>query len=131
MLFRSLIIENNTVSDAESDLCLQDGAASTAYLYCGGLYEGSSIYLCSNDTNSQLAIKNIDKFQYNNYIHFDSGFSQDKVNSSATSTDVRAVASAFSSGNVIFICVCVVAIAVLAVLAVKIKRKKDNRKEEE
>ena len=127
-----LIIQNNTVSDKASDLCLQDGKASTAYLYCGGFYEGSSIYLCSNDTNSQLAIKNIDKFQYNNYIHFDSGFSQDKVNSSATSSnDVRAVASAFSGGNVIFICVCVVAIAVLAVLAVKIKRKKDNRKEEE
>ena len=120
-----LIIKDNTVNGKASDLCLQDGSASTAYLYCGGFYEGSSVWLCSNDTNSQLAIKNIDKFQYNNYIHFDEGFSQDKVNSSSTSSDyVRAMATAFGSGNVIFICVCAAAIAVLAVLAVKIEKKR-------
>ena len=120
-----LIIKDNTVNGKASDLCLQDGSASTAYLYCGGFYEGSSVWLCSNDTNSQLAIKNIDKFQYNNYIHFDEGFSQDKVNSSTTSSDnIRAMATAFGNGNVIFICVCAAAVAILAVLAVKIEKKR-------
>ncbi len=120
-----LIIKDNTVNGRANDLCLQDGAASTAYLYCGGFYEGSSIWLCSNDKNAQLAIKGIDKFQYNNYIHFDDGFSESKVISSALgSDDIRAMASVFGNGNIVYICICIAVIIAFAVFVVKYGKKK-------
>ncbi len=127
----TLVIQNNTSKGKASDLCLQDGAASTAYLYCGGFNAGSSIWLCSNDTNSQLAIKGIDKIQYNNYIHFDDGFTQDKVSAStASDKDIRAVASAFSNGNILFICISGVLIMVFLVFLTraKIEKKKKGAK---
>ncbi len=101
-----LIVQGNTAKGKESDLCPQHGVASTAYLYCGGLYQGSSVWLCSTDTTSRIALKNIEKTQYNNYIHFDSGFTESKVtlNTTNDTSNVRAVASAFSNGNILFIC---------------------------
>ena len=120
-----LIVKDNSVKGKANDLCLQDGSASTAYLYCGGFYEGSSIWLCSNDTDSQLAIKKIDKFQYNNYIHFDEGFSEDKVTSSTLSSDnIRAIASAFGSGNVIYVCACGAAIIAFTIFVARIGKKR-------
>ncbi len=125
-----LIVENNTVKGKANDLCLQDGSSSTAYLYCGGFYEGSSVWLCSNDTGSQLAIKGIEKFQYNNYIHFDEGFALDKVNSSKLNSDnVRAVASVFGEGNFIYIILgTVIAVVIAFFAAVIIKKKKTEGK---
>ncbi len=121
-----LIVKYNTVNSKENDLCLQNGSASTAYLYCGGLYEGSTVWLCSTDTGSRLAIKGIDKFQYKNYIHFDEGFAESKVISSAlNSNDVRVVASAFGNGNII--CLCgygLVAVALLIFVSRQDKKKK-------
>ena len=120
-----LIIKDNTVSDKENDLCLQDGTASTAYLYCGGLYEGSSVYLCSNSKSSHLVIKGIDKFQYNNYIHYDDGFTLSKVNQTSLSSDnTRAVASAIGDGSVVFICIAFVFIIFIAIIFMLITKKK-------
>ncbi len=124
-----LIIKDNTVNGKANDLCLQDGSASTAYLYCGGFYEGSSIWLCSSDDDSRLAIKNIDKFQYNNYIHFDEGFSQDKVESSSISSEnVRAIATTLGNGNIFFIIACVIAIAIFTLFVICIKKKRREAK---
>ncbi len=120
-----LVIKDNISKNKASDLCLQDGTSTTAYLYCGGFYEGSSIYLCSNETGSQLAIKGVDKFQYNNYIHFDSGFKQAKVISSKLSSDdIRAEASILGNGNVkyIVISLCIFAIGAI-ILRISKKRK--------
>ena len=120
-----LIVTDNSVNGKANDLCLQDGTASTAYLYCGGFYEGSSILLCSTSTGSRLAIKGIDKFQYTNYIGFDEGFSQDKLISSELSQDnIRAVASVIGGGDIAYVCACAAAIAVFAVFVIRRGKKK-------
>ena len=120
-----LIVKDNSVNGKANDLCLQDGKASTAYLYCGGFYEGSSILLCSTGTGSRLAIKGIDKFQYTNYIGFDEGFSQDKLVSSELSQDnIRAVASAIGGGDIACVCACAAAIAVFTVFVARYGKKK-------
>ncbi len=120
-----VIIQDNTSKGKASDLCLQDGTSTTAYLYCGGFYEGSSIYLCSNETGSQLAIKGVDKFQYTNYIHFDSGFKQAKVISTALSSDnIRAEASILGKGNWKYIVLCICVFIISAVLMRYVKKKK-------
>ena len=120
-----LIVADNSVNGRANDLCLQDGTASTAYLYCGGFYEGSSVLLCSTGTSSRLAIKGIDKFQYTNYIGFDEGFSQDKVISSELSRDnIRAVASAIGGGDIAYVCACAAAIALFTVFVVRRGKKK-------
>lgn len=120
-----LIIKDNTVNGKASDVCLQDGNASTAYLYCGGFYEGSSVWLCSSGTGSRLAIKGIDKYQYNNYIHFDDGYTAGKINSSSVSSDnIRAIASAFGNGNVLYICIALLIILISAIVTASVRRKK-------
>ncbi len=120
-----LIVEDNLSNGKQSDLCLQNGNASEAQLYCGGFYEGSSVYLCSTGTGSALAIKEIDKFQYNNYIHFDEGFTQDKLTTtSVTSNGIRAVASVFGDGNIIYIGAILIMSAALLVVTVFIMKKK-------
>lgn len=120
-----LIVTDNSVNGKANDLCLQDGTASTAYLYCGGFYEGSSVLLCSTSTSSRLAIKGIDKFQYTNYIGFDEGFSQDKVISSELSQDnIRAVASAIGGGDIAYVCACAAVIIVFTVFIVRRGKKK-------
>ena len=127
-----LIVQYNTVKGNESDLCLQNGAASTAYLYSGGFYEGSSVWLCSNNSSSRIAIKNIEQTQYKTYIHFDKGFELSKTtwNTSYDENDVRAVASAFSNGNILFICVSGVLIMLFLVFLTraKIEKKKKGAK---
>lgn len=127
-----LVIQDNTCKDKQSDLCLQDGTASTAYLYCGGLYEGSSVWLCSNDTNSQLMIKNIERYQYDNYIHFDEGFTLDKtVSNSISSDNVRAEASVLGEGNVVYICVSAGAILAIGIAIAVIHKKKGAKTDDE
>lgn len=127
-----LIIKDNLSKGKESDLCLQDGVASTAYLYCGGFYEGSAIYLCSTGTGSRLAIKGIDKFQYNNYIRFDSGFTADKLTTIAVSSSgIRAIASVLGNGNVAYIGVSVVFAAAMIVVSVSIKKKREREKKDD
>ena len=127
-----LIIKDNLSKGKESDLCLQDGVASTAYLYCGGFYEGSAVYLCSTGTGSRLAIKGIDKFQYNNYIRFDSGFTADKLTTIAVSSSgIRAIASVLGNGNVAYIGVSVVFAAAMIVVSVSIKKKREREKKDD
>ncbi len=127
-----LIIKDNLSKGKESDLCLQDGIVTTAYLYCGGFYEGSAIYLCSTGTGSRLAIKGIDKFQYSNYIRFDSGFVGDPVTTTAVNSNgIRAIASILGNGNVVYIVVSAVLIAALIIVSVVIKKKKEREKKDD
>ncbi len=124
-----LVIKDNTAKGKESDLCLQDGIASTALLYCGGFYEGSSVYLCSTGTGSRLAIKGIHKFQYNSYIHFDNDFTNGKITAKQVdSNDIRAIASIFGNGNVVCILVFAALTAILLIVLAKIKKKKGEKK---
>ena len=125
-----LIIKDNLAQGKESDLCLQDGKASTAFLYCGGFYEGSSIYLCSTGTGSRLAIKGIDKFQYNNYIHFDSGFTQHTLTTIPVSSNgIRAIASVLGNGNIVYVGAFVALIAALIIISAVAKKKRKGEKQ--
>ncbi len=129
-----LIVKDNTVNGKASDLCLQNGSASTAYLYCGGFYEGSSIWLCSTSSSSRLAIKSIDKYQYNNYIHFDEGFTLDKTTSTILSSEnIRAIASVLGKGNTVYIvsgALLIIVLAIVIVIIVKKKKKKGAKKDD-
>ncbi len=129
-----LVIKDNTCNGKENDLCLQDGKASTAYLYCGGLYEGSSIWLSSTSTGSRLALKSVDKFQYNNYFHYDSGYKADAdktISTRLSSDDIRAEASILGQGNVLVIVICVVIIIVLSVTMKLVKKKKEAQSDDD
>lgn len=123
-----LTVSDNTANGKANNLCLQDGKASTAYLYCGGFYEGSSVWLCSTDSDTRLAVRGISKYQYDSYIHFDEGFSSAKINSSTRSDDnIRAAASAVGGGNIPSICIGIAAAAVLTLCTAVIYKKKEKQ----
>ncbi len=129
-----LIVQNNTCNGKENNLCLQDGKASTAYLYCGGLYEGSSIWLSSTSTGSHLALKSVDKFQYNNYFHYDSGYKADTdktISTRLSDADIRAEASILGQGNVWVIVICALIIIALGVAMKFLKKKKEAQSDDD
>lgn len=122
-----LIITDNTVKDQSSNLCLQNGTFSTAYLFCGGLYDGSSVSIGSTDSSSRLAISGIDKYQYNNYIRFDDGFTVDRIEQHQTSDEgIRAEGSALGSGNFIIVAV-LTGIIIVAVIGITVYSKKKRK----
>ena len=95
-----LVIAGNGGKNHTDNLCLQHGMFSTAYVYGGGLEPGSKISLSATDTDSEMALVNIDRYQYTSYFTFDTGFKADKV--VAVSSDgqlVRAQASALGIGR--------------------------------
>lgn len=123
-----LVVKNNTVNGKENNLCLQDSTFTTAYLYCGGLYEGSEIWLSSSDEDDRLAVANIDAYQYRNYINFDDGFSEDRLEIHQESQDdIRAAGSALGDGNYLTVAILGGAVAVIAVaLVIYAVRKKER-----
>ncbi|MCQ2470806.1 MAG: hypothetical protein MJ147_02070 [Clostridia bacterium] len=125
--YGKLIVSDNTVNGKQNDLCLQNGTFSEAYIYCGGFTDGASVWLCSTDNNSRLAITGIDKYQFNNYIHFDEGYGLDRIEEHKISDkDIRAEGSALGNGNIILICV-LSAIVVIAAVAMIIYSKKKKK----
>lgn len=116
-----LVIENNTDSAGASDLCLQNGYTSDAYLYCGGFDDGSHIGIDSTDDSSVTVCKEISYYQFKNYMFADNGtlsFKKDKV--------VREsfTASAIGKGKITFIIAGAVIFAAFAILVpVIIKRR--------
>lgn len=119
-----LIINDNTAKNKSGNLCLQNGTFSTAYLFCGGFYEGSSVSIGSTDNGSRLAISGIDKYQYNNYIRFDDGFTSDKIEQhKVTDEGIRAEGSALGNGNVIIVAV-LSGLIIVAVIGMTIYSKK-------
>ena len=70
-LAEEIVIRDNTAKNGTNNLCLQNGVASTAYAYCGGLYDGSHIGISSTGSGSVTAVKNISQYQAGKYIHAD------------------------------------------------------------
>ena len=120
-----MIIKDNTSNDTRhNNLCLQEGIASTARLYSGGLYEGSYIGVSTTDDSTDFA-RNIAEYQ-KKYFHAESG----KITSDVVDTvDTPVItASVFGKGSVIVIVSVVLAglVTALAAIAVKKKGGKEN-----
>ena len=65
-------IMNNSGKDGRNNLTLQDGVASRAYLYNGGLTEGSSVGLSSTGKNTVYS-KSMTAYQMERYFFSDRG----------------------------------------------------------
>lgn len=121
----TLVIENNTAGSRKSDLCLQDGYTSNAYLICA-LEEGSHVGIDSTDGSSVAVANNISRYQYTNYLFADAGsFSFEKTKT----VKENFVGSAIGNGNIIFIIVCTVVFIVLAAVLVVLKRRRKGGNE--
>lgn len=129
-----LIVKDNTVGGNQNDLCLQNGNFSTAYLYSGGLYEGSSVWICSTDNSPRLAISDIDKYQYLNYIHLDKGYKLSEIQTHDLSKDnIRAEGSIIGNGNIVVIVILgavIIAAGIIAVIFYTRRKKKGAEKNE-
>ena len=70
-LAEEIVIRDNTSRNGTNNLCLQNGISSTAYAYCGGLYDGSHIGISSTGSSSVTAVKNISQYQAGKFIRAD------------------------------------------------------------
>ena len=70
-LAEDVVIRDNLAKLDINNLCLQNGIASTAYAYCGGLYDGAYIGISSTGNSNVTVVKNISQFQASKFIHSD------------------------------------------------------------
>ena len=66
-----VVIRDNKSSRGTNNLALQNGLASTAYLYSGGLYDGSYIGISSTSGGKVTVAKNVSTFNAYKALHSD------------------------------------------------------------
>ena len=122
-----LIIKDNKSTDKSrhGNLCLQEGTASTARLYSGGLYEGSYIMVSTTDDETHFA-RGIAEYQQK-YFHPETGeiefVKKETKETKIISTDGN-TASIFGRGSMIIIIAVAAAALAAALVAVAVKKKK-------
>ena len=98
-----VVIKDNTSSGRRDNLCLQNGAASNAYISGSGLYEGSVIYIGSTKSDGKVMIaKDFSEFQRAQYIRADSGSTFIDAEKSRQVTE-KFVSSVVGTGSIIAI----------------------------
>ena len=114
------VIRDNTSNDTRhNNLCLQEGTASTARVYSGGLYRGSEIYVSTTDDESEFS-REITEYQ-KMYFHPEDG----SIRFEKTGTvDTPLVASLFGNGSAIVIAVIAALGIIAAATALLIRRKR-------
>ena len=126
-----VVIRDNTANGAANNICLQNGVASTAYMYCGGLYDGSYIGLSSTGGSSITAVKNISQYQANKFIHADDH--ERKLSITNTKEVATPLFASMISDNISLIIIIggVIVIAGVIVILYLRKRKKEGKNEDE
>ncbi len=117
-----LTVRDNQAGDSNNqNFVLQDGVASTAYVYSGGLYEGSYISISSTSGGKTMISKEMSKYQ-SQYFHPEEG----EIDYEHTKdVDAKIVtASVFGGGSVIKLLLIIAAGAAVLIAAVVIKKKR-------
>ena len=129
-LAEDVVIRDNLAKGDINNLCLQNGIASTAYAYCGGLYDGAYIGISSTGSSDVTAVKNISQFQAGKFIH------SDDYRRSLSMTNTREVETplfaSMISDNISLILIIggVVVIAGIILILYFRKRRKEGKKDE-
>lgn len=119
-----VVIRDNTAGSSANNLCLQNGVASSAKLYSGGLYDGSYIGISSTSGSRATVGINLSQYQKDKYLHADeSSRGLSMTNTKEVSTPVYAsiITENFS---LIVIIAGVIALASAIVIFVLRKRRK-------
>ena len=114
-------VYNNKGKKGRADnLFLQHGKASKAYLYSGGLLDGSKIGIRTN--KSYTAIKNITQYEYEEFFFSDVGsFKKDNVK--AAKEEVY-LASVFADRTMVVMGIMFLVVVIAATAGVIVQRKK-------
>lgn len=119
----SVIIRDNESEDTRhNNLCLQEGVASTARVYSGGLYRNSYIVVSTTDDETHFS-KNITEYQAR-YFHAEDGdLSFEKKDTVSTPL----YASIFGTGSA-FVITGIIALGIAAIAIAIIVKKKGEKK---
>ena len=122
-----MVIRDNTANGENNNLCLQNGTFSSAWLYCGGLYDGSYIGISSTSSGSSTVAKNVSQYQMSKFLKADNGsFALSMTNTKEVET--KLYASMLSKNASLTIIIGGVAIIICAVAVLYfIKRKKEGK----
>lgn len=117
------IVDNNEATTPDrANIVLENYGATHNYIYCAGLYEGSSIWLSTLDSGKVKVLRNVDSYQLR-YFHPEVGtlsFEGEKTMEANLVT-----ASLFSNASFIVILALSGAAIVAAAVAVIYKKKKE------
>ena len=115
------IISNNEATTANrANLVLENYGATHNYVYCAGLYYGSSIVFSTLESGKVKALRNVDRYQLRYFLPEQGGLS---FESETTKEATLVTASLFSNGSVIMI-LSLLGIAAVAAAAVFIFKNK-------
>ena len=117
-------VYSNQGKNDQDNITLQSGTVTTAYLYSGGLYEGSRVGIGSTGKNVKLG-EGISTYQLERYYFADSG----SLSSGDTSRqETPFYASAFGDGSlrVIGISSVIILVSVIAMVVVRLRKRKEE-----
>ena len=129
-LAEDVVIRDNLAKGDINNLCLQNGVTSTAYAYCGGLYDGAYIGISSTGNSNTTAVKNISQFQASKFIHSDDYRRRlSMTNTREVETPLFASVISDNISWIILIAGVVVILGVIGVLYLR-KHRKEGKKNE-
>lgn len=117
-------VYSNQGKNDQDNITLQSGTVTTAYLYSGGLYEGSRVGIGSTGKNVKLG-EGISTYQLERYYFADSG----SLSSGDTSRqETPFYASAFGDGSLLVIGISsvIILVSVIAMVVVRLRKRKEE-----
>ena len=118
------IVDNNEATTSDrANIVLENYGATHNYIYCAGLYDGSSIWFSTLDSGKVKVLRNVDSYQLR-YFHPEVGtlsFEGEKTMEANLVT-----ASLFSSGSIIAIIVLLGTALIAMAVALVYKKKKEG-----
>ena len=117
-----MTVRDNTAGDTNNqNFVLQDGVATTAYIYSGGLYDGSHIEISSTGGGKVLLSKEMSQYQ-TQYFYPESGKIEYEHTKDVESKMITASLFNNGSGKVLIVLIAAAALAVVAAIVFKKKR---------
>lgn len=118
-----IVRDNKSSKNAKDDIFLDDAIAASAHIYDGGLYDGSELWVLTDDSNHTVC-ENISEYQQK-FFFSDNSSKRTNFEADSSKTEKQSlIASAVGNGSVIFIAVCAAAAVIAAVIAVIVKKHK-------
>lgn len=117
-------VYSNEGKNGRNNITLQSGTVTTAYLYSGGLYEGSRVGVGSTGKNVKLG-DTISKYQLDRYFFSDTG---SLTLNDTTQQETPFYSSVFGTGSIWIIVISglLIIASIAAMIVVKIKRGREE-----
>ena len=120
-----LVIRNNFGGKGKDDIFLDDSLFAEAHIYDGGLYEGSELYIRTDDS-SHTVLKEVSAFQLRYFRCDETGRKMVYDTEEGKIEEQKLTTSAIGTGSVLFVSASAAAALIAVVIMILVQKKKQK-----